>query len=678
MATKSKKFKAVFSWLCFFFSMVTITGILIFGLFFSGEFINRGDYFLREIKDTFEPDYQKTSLFSQSMGYRLQDILDSLAAGKEADDGAWGVLDRDASKNILYSAGTKEKPAKYSNGYPNLDLDTAPLPDGYNFKLHFDGEKVTITKDGKNLDIYGDGVYRPNKSMWYVPGYTSNTDLNDSALEDYRVTMFVRNELVEPISGSSVLSYIPEEQTNMKTALYAAGVLLLLSLIALAVYVLFRKDKKQTDLALARFTGWFWWEFKALCVAVLVYLDLLFMGATWRSGWVLWGICAVISLFCYYLVVNDMRYNRPFYRHNIFNSALKNYRRFEFSKPFQRQMVQRFWALLAAEVLLLLFGLIVTAIIHPSSFFVMVFLLLVLAGMIYLIYRYVRRFQNTVCDIGLLIRHISLVRTGDPSAVVELPAEADLKNASLELNEIQSGIGEAVEERLKSERMKIELITNVSHDLKTPLTSIISYIDLLKQEESLPDHVKDYIEILAQKSDRLKNMVQDIFQVSKAASGNIEMDPEILDFGKLILQTLADMNEQVEASGLILKTDIPDTPVMIRADGKLLYRVFQNLIGNALQYSLDDSRVFITLEQTGEEASASVKNTSRFELNGDRDMTERFVRGDGSRTTSGSGLGLSIARSFTEACGGRFGISVDADLFSVKVDFPLIQRPEEQ
>jgi len=252
--------------------------------------------------------------------------------------------------------------------------------------------------------------------------------------------------------------------------------------------------------------------------------------------------------------------------------------------------------------------------------------------------------------------------------VVELPAEADLKNASLELNEIQSGIGEAVEERLKSERMKIELITNVSHDLKTPLTSIISYIDLLKQEESLPDHVKDYIEILAQKSDRLKNMVQDIFQVSKATSGNIEMNPEILDYGKLILQTLADMNEQVEASGLILKIDIPDTPVMIRADGKLLYRVFQNLIGNALQYSLDGSRVFITLEQTGEEASASVKNTSRFELDGDRDMTERFVRGDSSRTTSGSGLGLSIARSFTEACGGRFGISVDADLFSARVD----------
>ncbi|WP_444640973.1 histidine kinase dimerization/phospho-acceptor domain-containing protein [Caproiciproducens sp. R1] len=677
MATKSKKFKPVFSWLCFFFSMVTITVTLITGVF-SAQIISPGDSFLREVKDAFEPDYQNTFLFSSGIGFRLQNILATLKAGEEDNSKIWTLLNQDAGKNILYSAGTKDKPAMHTNGYPNLDLDTAPLPDGYNFKLHFDGEKVTITKDGKNLDIYGDGVYRPNKSMWYVPGYTSNTNLNDSDIENYRVTMFVRSELIEPVSGSSVLSYIPDNQRNRKTALYAAGAFLVLGLIAFAVYVLLRKDKKLADLALARFTGWFWWEFKALCVVVLVYLDFPFMTATWNSDRILWGICAAISLFFYYLVVNDMRYNRPFYRHNIFNSILSNYRRFEFSKPFQRQMVQRFWALLAAEILLVLFGLTVTAVIHPSSFFVMVFLLLVLAGMIYLIYRYVRRFQNTVYDIGLLIRHISLVKTGDPSAVVELPAEADLKNASLELNEIQSGIGEAVEERLRSERMKIELITNVSHDLKTPLTSIISYIDLLKQEESLPDHVKDYIEVLAQKSDRLKNMVQDIFQVSKATSGNIEMNPEILDYGKLILQTLADMNEQVEASGLLLKIDVPDTPAMIRADGKLLYRVFQNLIGNALQYSLDGSRVFITLEQTGEEASASVKNTSRFELDGDRDMTERFVRGDSSRTTSGSGLGLSIARSFTEACGGRFGISVDADLFSARAVFPLVQRPEEQ
>lgn len=672
MATKLKKFKEIFSWLCFFFSMLMIAGILMVVLF-SGLIVNRGDYFLREVNDAFEPDYQNTSMFSRAMGFQLQDVLDALTNEKEDDTGIWEILKEDSGKNILYSAGTQEKPAEHSNGYPGLDLNTAPLPKGYNFKLYFDGKKATITKDGKTVDIYGDGVYRPGKSMWYVPGYTGNTNFNYPDMEDYRITMLVRSELVAPVKGSNPLSYIPDSQRNLKNALYAGGFFLVLGVIAFAVYLLLRRDKKDADLALARLSGWFWWEFKALCAFLLIYLDFVFMTNSWRNDWFLWGFCAVISLFCYYVVVNDMRYNRPFYRHNIFHSALKSYRRFEFAKPFQRQMVQRFWALLAAEILMLLFGVAVTAIVHPSALFVLIFLLLVLAGMIYLIYRYMRRFQNTVYDIGLLISQISLVKSGDMTTPLELPADADLQSASHELNEIQSGIGKAVEERLKSEHMKIELITNVSHDLKTPLTSIISYIDLLKQEENLPDHVKDYIEILAQKSDRLKNMVQDIFEVSKATSGNIELNLEILDFGKLILQTLADMNEQVEASGLVFKVNIPDTPVMIRADGKRLYRVFQNLIENALQYSLDGSRVFVELQQKDGSAAASVKNISRFELDSEADMTERFVRGDSSRTTSGSGLGLSIAKSFTEACGGSFQISIDADLFAADVTFDIFE-----
>ncbi|MBW7573531.1 sensor histidine kinase [Caproiciproducens faecalis] len=652
---------------------MTISVLLIAALFY-GLNVNRADYLSHEINDAFTPDYQNTSMFRQTVSNQLGEVLDALASETEDNAGVWNLLDQDSGKNILYSAGTHENPAEHSNGYPGLDLNTAPLPKGYNFKLYFDGKKVTVTKDGKTVDIYGDGVYRPEKSMWYVPGYTSNTSFSYDNMEEMQVTLLARSEPVTPVSGYTSLTYIPQAQHNLKITLYAGGVFLLLGAIAFMLYLLLRKDKKAADLALARFTGWFWWEFKAICTVVLVCLDFAVMIHAWRNDWFLWGICTVISFFCYYLVVNDMRCNHHFYKHNIFNTVLKNYRKFERSKPFQQQMVQRFWALLASEILLLLFGFTVTSMIHPSAFFVMVFLLLVLAAMVYVIYRYVRRFQNTVYDMGLLMNQISLVKSGDLITPLELPADADLNTASVDLNEIQLGIDYAVEERLKSERMKIELITNVSHDLKTPLTAIISYIDLLKQEENLPDHIKDYIEILAQKSDRLKNMVQDIFQVSKATSGNIELNMEVLDYGKLILQTMADMNEQVEASGLIFKVNIPDSPVMIRADGKLLYRVFQNLIGNALQYSLEGSRVFVTLEHDGKNAYAAVKNTSRYELDCKTDMTERFVRGDSSRTTTGSGLGLSIAKSFTEATGGRLQINVDADLFSVRVDFPLTQQ----
>ncbi|MDE7113038.1 MAG: HAMP domain-containing histidine kinase, partial [Acetatifactor sp.] len=206
---------------------------------------------------------------------------------------------------------------------------------------------------------------------------------------------------------------------------------------------------------------------------------------------------------------------------------------------------------------------------------------------------------------------------------------------------------------------------------KTPLTSIISYVQFLKEEEGLPDHVKDYVMILDEKSQRLKNMVQDVFAVSKAASGELPMHMETLDFGKLLRQTMADMEEQIANSKLTFRAEIPDTPVMILADGQRMYRVFQNLFQNAIQYSLDSSRVYVTLTADGTTAIASIKNTSHMELEKDKDFTERFTRGDQSRTDGGSGLGLSIAQSFTEACGGKFNMEIDAALFTVTVSFQI-------
>ena len=212
----------------------------------------------------------------------------------------------------------------------------------------------------------------------------------------------------------------------------------------------------------------------------------------------------------------------------------------------------------------------------------------------------------------------------------------------------------------------------MSHDIKTPLTSIISYVELLKQEEGLPDHIRDYVRILDEKSQRLKNMVTDVFAVSKAASGELPMEMEELDFGKLLRQTLADMEEQIEHSSVVFRTEIPDAAVTIMADGQRLYRVFQNLFQNAIKYSLQGSRVYVALHTDGSAAVASVKNTSSRELEKGKDFAERFARGDASRTDGGSGLGLSIAQSFTEACGGEFTWETDADLFIVKIAFQVL------
>lgn len=272
-------------------------------------------------------------------------------------------------------------------------------------------------------------------------------------------------------------------------------------------------------------------------------------------------------------------------------------------------------------------------------------------------------------DLGALSDQIEAVRRKQQGAM--LAAERPLAGLSQAVADIDSGLQQAVEERLRSERMKVELITNVSHDLKTPLTSILSYAALLEEEE-LPDHVRDYVTILNDKAQRLKNMVQEVFDVSKAASGNLNLHWEELDLAKLLRQTLADQAEPIAASGLDLRTRLPAEPVLIRADGDRLYRVFQNLIQNVLQYSLEGSRAYLTLETNGERGRVCVQNISREELPRGKDFTERFVRGDESRSDGGSGLGLAIAKSFTEACGGTFRLWTEADLFTVKVEFPRI------
>ena len=267
--------------------------------------------------------------------------------------------------------------------------------------------------------------------------------------------------------------------------------------------------------------------------------------------------------------------------------------------------------------------------------------------------------------------HIAAMRGGALDTPLELPAGSDLAQAADDLNDLQRGMHTAIEEQMKSERMKVALVANVSHDIKTPLTSIISYIELLRDEPDLPEHVRDYVRILDEKSQRLKTMVQDVFEVSKAASGELPVKLEELDLAKLLRQTLADMSERIAESPVTVKAELPEDAVMIVADGQRMYRVFQNLIGNALQYSLEGSRVYLSLHVENGRAVAAVRNTSRDEIPAGVDFTARFVRGDESRTDGGSGLGLSIASSFTEACGGEFSLAPVADLFTATVSFPL-------
>ena len=239
-----------------------------------------------------------------------------------------------------------------------------------------------------------------------------------------------------------------------------------------------------------------------------------------------------------------------------------------------------------------------------------------------------------------------------------------LKELAHDINNIKEGLKKSVENEMKSENMKTELITNVSHDLKTPLTSIINYIDLLKREEIEPENARDYINILDKKAQRLKALIEDLFEVSKAASGAMELNITKIDIGQLLKQSLGENYERFRERNLDIKLNLPDEKIFINADGKRLYRVFENLISNIVKYSLSNTRVYIDMFKENDEVTIIMKNISAYELSFDtNEITNRFKRGDSSRSTDGSGLGLAIAKSIIELHNGSFKVEADGDLF---------------
>lgn len=263
---------------------------------------------------------------------------------------------------------------------------------------------------------------------------------------------------------------------------------------------------------------------------------------------------------------------------------------------------------------------------------------------------------------------------GNPGAEIDtagLKHFPDLKEHADQLNDLGNAINSAVEERMKSERMKSELITNVSHDLKTPLTSIINYVDLLKKEDVQGERAREYIEVLDRKSQRLKKLTEDLVEASKASTGTLVVSRERLDLTQLVNQGVGEYQERLALRSLTLMVELPQEPVIVMADGRHLWRVLDNLLGNCAKYAMEGTRVYLDLVRWDGAAVLTVKNISAEPLNlPPEQLMERFVRGEESRTTEGSGLGLSIARSLTELQGGVFRLDIDGDLFKAIVRLP--------
>ena len=626
--------------------------------------------------------------------------------GETAPDAAFQV-----DKNVLYDIRFD-----YQQIYANTEAllsENAALPEGYNFLLIFRDGKAQAWKDGEPVDLYGDGIYTEDCG-WYVPGYENFTA--GEGVEKVEVRLAAREIPVLYLQGRYESGYVSDssplydlyqglrEARNfyLGTALaLAAGIILLVAARRL------REDRKQAEAAIAAKTVYVCTEIRFLAVAAILlrmimpgglwdyyivirsalykhgagqWPDLFSNGLSYGISMVLANLPAALALcLVIWLIHNDHRYNPKEQRRGWLRSLIRVLRDRTLRLPVQKRL--RRWALApvvgmvicaVVALLLLLIGdrwywwnLYAAYLVMTGAGFILTLTLCAFGA----------RHQLALArDIGRVADQTAAIRSGALDTASSLPDDGDLHQIAEDLDHIQAGLQQALADRTRSERMKVELIANVSHDLKTPLTSILSYAELL-QQEPLEGAAADYARIIDQKAQRLKVMVQDVFEVSKAASGQLPVDLERLDLAKLLRQTLADMADPIEKSGLTLRTELPEGEVLIVADGKRLYRVFQNLIQNALQYSLPGSRIYLTLKGKEGQAQASLRNTSRQELPAGVDFTARFVRGDESRTDGGSGLGLSIARSFTEACGGTLTVETMADLFTVHVAFPL--APEQ-
>ena len=300
--------------------------------------------------------------------------------------------------------------------------------------------------------------------------------------------------------------------------------------------------------------------------------------------------------------------------------------------------------------------------IEPSL--ILIYVPLALAVLLPTMYHYFKRMGY----LNLVMKQTEEMAAGRLTSAIEVKGKSPIAKHAESLNDLRRGIEQSVKERAKSERLKTELITNVSHDLRTPLTSIITYTDLLKNKDLTEEERQKYVDILDKKSTKLKTLIEDLFEVSKMASGNIEILKQRVDLAQMLQQAVGEHEEDFKAAGLDLRVAIHERPIYAEVDGQKWWRVVDNLLVNARKYSLEGTRVYVSLQVVAGVAEFAIKNVAKYELGENiEELTERFKRADTSRHTEGSGLGLAIAQSIVDLHGGQLKLDVDGDLFKVTV-----------
>lgn len=519
-----------------------------------------------------------------------------------------------------------------------------------------------IIKSNRDVEV--------SKRLETVNGYLKSLRFNDDKyLIDYSNDIYIR--VAEPLKNGDVIYRDVTTYTRWRTYGYISIVLLVMSVMGIIYSIKKLKGKDSSFIEkgrIAKVLSQIDIEVKLFFVLVILNNRInIFRGTI--DHWIIIKSVFIILIPIYLFIVDYFRIKSTYHK-----SILKNL--------IQKEtLVKKIKDLFVEGGLFISLLFILTSI---AIWYISIAMFIISGMEAYLKFNYnylgttIIGITNTMfCD-GVIIRHFNSIRDivqgikkisqGIYNFDINVKGPKALKRIADDLKNIQYGVKQSVDKAVKSERMKAELITNVSHDLKTPLTSIISYVDLLSQDNITEEQRKKYLGILKDKSDRLKVLIEDLFEVSKASSGSVELHMVNLDPAALLRQTLGEFQDKIENSNLKIIRKFPEEKVTVYADGRKTFRVFQNLIFNIFKYSMDGSRVYIEVSDEDEYVEVIFKNTSREELNfTEEEILQRFKRGDVSRSTEGSGLGLAIAKSLTEVQNGKFSLKIDGDLFKVKV-----------
>ena len=566
--------------------------------------------------------------------------------------------DRDISSGISYVIKNKKDGKIYTN-----------------IKINNVDEEINNIKSGEIYWCYKDGSIETNieklnqENAKYIYSIYES-EYNISEYSNYEVYTKFDIEKVSQKSKMILANIVRDITKNMENSEYTISICMIL-LIAIIIYLIwsigYKKGKEEIEI-----TSIDKIPYEVLVVGftivIVVFAEILFSIFSSLNdipiNLVIGGLVGtylVIYISLLVIVVSTIRRIKG----KIFFRSFLIYRIGKYIKNLLKKIQQNFSDKTGAiKKLTILYVLFIIIFIILQQFCNSFFGVVLMVAFLWIVYYKLLIYTKKMLKIQKILQEIY-----DGKSDVNLnPDEFDgvLKEMVKYIDDIAGGFSNAIEQNLKSERLKTELITNVSHDIKTPLTSIINYVDLLKKEQFENKQIEQYVAILDSKSQRLKKLIEDLVEASKASSGNIKLNIEKINLNELINQTVGEFEDKFKVKNLIIETRMPEKLVILQADSRYMYRIIENLFSNISKYAMNGTRVYIALEKQGEEITIIMKNISNQKLDISVDeLKQRFVRGDKSRYTDGSGLGLSIAESLTELQGGKFDISIDGDLFKV-------------